>query len=154
MTVVVYKRGVVAADRLLSSGYSTQLIRKLHVLPDGRLAAGAGLTSDVAQWMAMLRGDIPRTAQRDNFQIDGIVVASDYTAEVYNNSYFPYPLIDNDFMVVGSDAACFAAQVLHRQGLSADAIVELIANENGFSGVDKAEVVDGKWIVQTLIIGE
>ena len=154
MTIVVYKQGVVAADRLLSAGFSTQLICKLHILPDGRVAAGGGLTSDVAQWLAMLRGDIPKTAQRDNFQIDGIVIAPDYTTEIYSNSYFPYPLIDNSFMAIGSDAACFAAQVLHGQGMSAVDIVECISRENGFSGVDKAEVVDGKWVIRTILTGD
>lgn len=154
MTIIVYKDGVVAADRLLAAGYSTQHITKLHILPDGRLAAGGGTTGSVSHWMAALRGEVTRHPHPEGFVIDGIVVSPDGSAEVYNNSLLPYPLVGNSFIAFGSDAACFAAQVLHHQGMSAAGIVECISEEHGFSGVDTAAVEDGKWVIRNISTGE
>lgn len=154
MTIIVYKDGVLAADRLLAAGYSTQHITKLHVLPDGRLAAGGGLTGNVAYWLAALRGEVPLYPQPDGFAIDGIVVSPDGSAAIYSNSLLPYPLVGNNFIAFGADAACFAAQVLHGQGMSAVDIVDCISEENGFSGVDAAEVEDGKWVIRTVTFGD
>ena len=153
MTIIVYKGGIVAADRLLSAGYSTQHTTKLHVLPDGRLAAGGGTIGNVAHWMAALRGEVSRHQLPDGFAIDGIVVSSDGSAELYSNTLLPYPLVGNDFIALGSDAACFAAQVLHHQGMSAGEIVGAIAKESGFSGLNVASFSDGAWAIRTALKG-
>lgn len=154
MTIIVYKDGIVAADRLLAAGFSTQHVTKLHVLPDGSLAAGAGTIGNVAHWMATLRGEVPRHPAPDDFAIDGIVISPNGIAELYSGSLLPYPLLNNNFMALGPDAACFTAQVLHGQGMSAVDIVDCISEENGFSGVDAAEVEDGKWVIRTVTFGE
>lgn len=154
MTIIVYKDGMVAADRLLAAGFSTQHVTKLHVLPDGRLAAGAGTIGNVAHWMATLRGEVPRHPAPDNFAIDGIVISPFGDAELYSGSLLPYPLLNNNFMALGPDAACFTAQVLHHQGMSAGGIIEAIARESGFSGVDTASIIAGGWVVRTVLKGD
>ena len=154
MTIIVYKDGVVAADRLLAIGIATQHITKMHILPDGRLAAGGGTIANVSYWMAALRGEVPRHPLPDGFNIDGIVVSCDGRVEIYSNSLFPYSVVNNNFLAFGSDAACFAAQVLHHQNMSCGNIVGAIAKESGFSGVDIAACHNGEWRVDTILIGE
>ena len=154
MTIIVYKDGVLAADRLLAAGFSTQHTTKIHVLPDGRVAAAAGTISNVSYWMAALRGEVPLHPQREGFTVEGIVVSTDGKVECFSDSLIPYDINKNYFLCAGSDAACFAAQVLHRQGMSAAGIVECISEEHGFSGVDTAAVEDGKWVIRNISTGE
>lgn len=154
MTIIVYKDGVLAADRLLHSGFSTQHTTKIHVLPDGRVAAAAGTISNTSYWMAALRGEVPLHPQREGFTVDGIVVSTDGKVECFSDSLIPYDINKNYFLCAGADAACFAAQVLHGQGMSAVDIVDCISKENGFSGVDTAAVEDGKWVIRNISTGE
>ena len=154
MTIIVYKDGIVAADRLLAAGFSTQHVTKLHVLPDGTLAAGAGDIGDVSYWMASLRGEVSRHPVPDDFSIDGITISPYGAIEIYSDSLLPYPFLGGNFMAIGADAACFAAQVLHHMHRDAYQIVEAISRESGFSGVDIANFRDGVWEVGTVLRGD
>ena len=140
MTVIAWDGHAMAADKMQSHGGLHATTIKVHKLPDGRLAGGAGnaaLIGEMLYWLAA--GADPAkfpTQQRNEKECTSMLVVSRSGAVLQYEST-PHPLvIQNKYWAIGSGRD-FAIMAMHL-GKTATEAVELasqLCNDCG-NGVD------------------
>lgn len=142
MTIIVYDRAArqIAADRLLTYNGASFEVTKLHrIAADGGsyIVGAAGDICAVGEFLAYIRGDIkelPLSAS-GKYAMQAIVVdANTGAAVVYEGSQHPIPL--DSWGAAGASEPQFAAQVLHRMGMTPEQIVKAVSQESGYRGCD------------------
>lgn len=137
MTVLAYKGGILAADRLgLRAGLKT-LAHKIHSVPGGWLA-GAGTTASVLEMVEWYRAgakknDMPKRQYTDDSDL--LILLNHDGAFTIERGAFPVPM-RGDYISIGSGQD-FAAMAMHLGRSAIEAVT--LASELCYScgaGVD------------------
>lgn len=142
MTIIVYDRAArqIAADRLLTDNGASFEVTKLHrIAADGGsyIVGAAGDICAVGEFLAYMRGDIkelPLSTSGEHAMQAIVVDANTGAAVVYDGSQHPIPL--DSWGAAGASEPQFAAQVLHRMGMTPEQIVKAVSQESGYRGCD------------------
>jgi hypothetical protein len=161
MTIVVYKDGVLAADRVCSAGAFTHAFRKVYSIYSPRdrftyLVGVAGSLPEVGNFLNQITKCVENLTPSDCWEFPtfedmrALVVEVDRVEQACSVLQVDHGVVvhlpADGFYAIGNEPYCFAAQVLHRTINDPSAITIVCSVEKGACvtgfGIDDLKVSD------------